>query len=240
MLSVLVLCWQLHTSQAAEGGEAQKLKTGTYRICYGEVEECRQGKGTLGGDYLDFEKNGTGRYTFKYEETGFLWNQTGDVLNITEDDAEYTMKVLDGSKMLMNLKESEQVPYVLVEAEDTAFRPGVYFQCDKAALEKGDAAAIEAFSDYIMNDVSDVSLYTVLTLYTDWSDYKEPSTFWAKGSKDATTVTWEQKETTVDVTFPGPKKKTMVLTIDRNRLFDKATGDVYLRAFSERVARSAN
>ncbi len=212
---------------------AVKFKTGKYDTCIGTEEECRQHKGFTGGDELYFEKNHIGRSVFKFEESPFLWKLEGNILHITPYVGDpYQMEVKDDSTLLADKR--EEVFYRLIEEEDAAFVPGVYFQCAENTVESC-VASLDDFSEFLLEDTG--SSYTFMMLYE-----KDESQFCPKESKDCVALEWQRTDddTHVVATLEDPGKSRLNFKIDRNTLINVTTGAVYMRAFSEHVMRSAN
>ena len=81
--------------------------------------------------------------------------------------------------------------------------------------------------------------YAVLILFTKTEEGGD-SQFCPKGNSGCTPLTWEEKNNQIKVSMSGAGAKKKTFTVDKNRLIDAATGDVYQRIRNERVMKSAN
>ncbi len=230
ILSLLLASTVLIPAGAAAQSKPAAFKTGEYQLCNGSKEECLRNE-QLGPRFLRFEKSGVGKDRFVDEEQDFYWRIQGSEVIISPLDGKpFRLEIRDNGEQLF--EKNDAALFVMIEDEDEAFRPGVYFRCGKNTPEAC-AAEEEAFAAHLFEDAEPSFAY--MTLNKD-----EGSHFCAKDAKDCKDLTWTFSDdgTRIEVSVgPGNSSR---FRIDRNMLVDEATGGRWLRAFSEEVMRSAN
>ena len=233
---ILLFCGQAMAEPQANhtNASATPLIPGTYLLCYGDINECIK-SGT--GNYLDFEETGIGRATFKYEESGFMWRQEGNMLYINAyEDENRTLEIGNNSQTLTEPGGGE--PYVLIEADRAVFKPGVYILCDKTAPDKCEKLArdfLDSASDLPETDQNS----TFILVSQEAGANVAEGEIWAEDKKNFP-LTWTKNTTHVVLNIPNATVKKKILAISQDRLIDSATKDIYFRMANERVLRSAN
>ncbi len=221
--------------QAGAAETTSGFKTGEYRICRGTEAECLQGKGEVGNVYVRFEKNGGGYFSSKHDTNPFLWREEGGAILIDasdEDRKPSTLEITAGSALL---RESDEVSYLLIEDEDTVFRPGMYFRCPDDA-EASCLKAVDAFLDTLPFDAEEES--------PDYLSFRETGSkvfYCPKGKPDCDELVWKRADSGGELEVAKDSGEVVLrFTEDRNMLVDKSSGARYLRAASEAVMNGAN
>lgn len=213
---------------------ATPFKTGEYRICHGTEEECLQGKGEAGPVYVRFEKNGGGYFASKHSNEPFLWREEGNTLLLDAGDGQQPSKleVKAGSALL---RESNEASYLLIEDEDTVFRPGVYFRCPENT-EASCLKAVDAFVETLYSDAEEES-----PEYLSFKENGSTVSYCPKGKPDCDELVWKRANSGGELDVVNASGEAVLrFTEDRNMLVDKSSGARYLRAMSEVVMNSAN
>ena len=221
--------------QAGAAEAASSFKTGEYRICRGTEAECLRGKGEVGNVSIRFEKNGGGHFASKHDINPFLWREEGGAILIDSSDEgqkPYKLEVKAGSALL---RESDEVSYLLIEDEDTVFRPGMYFRCPENT-EASCLKAVDAFLDTLYADAEEES--------PDYLSFRENGSrvfYCPKGKPDCDELVWKRANSGGELEVAKESGEVVLrFAEDRNMLVDKSSGARYLRAVSEAVRNSAN
>ena len=230
LANILVFPLQAGAAETTSG-----FKTGEYRICRGTEAECLQGKGEVGNVYVRFEKNGGGHFASKHDSNPFLWREEGGAILIDasdEDKKPYKLEMKAGSALL---RESDEVSYLLIEDEDTVFRPGMYFRCPENT-EASCLKAVDAFLDTLHFDAEEES--------PDYLSFRENGSkvfYCPKGKPDCDELVWKRADSGGELEVAKDSGEVVLrFTEDRNMLVDKSSGARYLRAASEAVMNGAN